>query len=127
MAGGGELAAVFRSLAEDAAQAGENIGKSMSRFFEDTAERADASVDTTSGRPGSQHSGGACDPSTRREPEPALPLPPESLTAAISVRSRACSWVYPPFSPEDADAGPSSLMPPVSRWSCRGHRMNHRG
>jgi len=47
MAGAGELSAAFRGLAEDAAQAGENIGKSMSRFFEDTAERADASIDTT--------------------------------------------------------------------------------
>lgn len=46
MAGGGELGAAFRSLAEDAAQAGENIGKSVSRFYDDTAERADASADT---------------------------------------------------------------------------------
>lgn len=43
---GGELAATFRALAEDAAQAGENIGKAMGRFFDDTAEREDASVAT---------------------------------------------------------------------------------
>ena len=47
MAGGGELSAAFRALAHDAAQAGEDIGKSMSRFFEDTADRADQSVTTT--------------------------------------------------------------------------------
>lgn len=46
MAGGGGLSAAFRALAEDAAQAGENVGKAMSRFFEDTAEKEDASVAT---------------------------------------------------------------------------------
>lgn len=47
MAGGGAISAVFRKLAQDVAQAGENIGKSISRFFEDTADRADDSVATT--------------------------------------------------------------------------------
>lgn len=47
MAGGGAVSAVFRKLAQDVAQAGENIGKSISRFFEDTADRADDSVATT--------------------------------------------------------------------------------
>lgn len=49
MAAGGAIAAAFRKLAADAAQAGENIGKSISRFFEDTADRADDSVTTTMG------------------------------------------------------------------------------
>ena len=46
MAGGSEIAAVFRGLAGDAAQAGENVGKSISRFFEDTADKEDAAVAT---------------------------------------------------------------------------------
>ena len=46
MAGGGAISAAFKALAEDAAQAGENVGKSIGRFFEDTAEKEDASVAT---------------------------------------------------------------------------------
>lgn len=44
MTGGGGLPAVFRSLADDAAEAGGKIGTSVSRFLDDTADRADASV-----------------------------------------------------------------------------------
>lgn len=44
MADGGEIAAIFRGLANDAAQAGEDIGRSLERFYTDTAERADDSV-----------------------------------------------------------------------------------
>lgn len=40
MADGGELAAAFRALAEEAAQAGEDIGDSAARWFEDTKERS---------------------------------------------------------------------------------------
>lgn len=46
MADGGELAAAFRALAEDAAQAGEDIGAAESRFFLETAENEDAAVET---------------------------------------------------------------------------------
>lgn len=46
MADGGEIAAAFRGLAESAAQAGEDIGRSLERFYTDTAERADDSVRT---------------------------------------------------------------------------------
>lgn len=47
MAGGGEIAAAFRALAEDAAQAGESIGKSVGRWFEDTADIEDENVNRT--------------------------------------------------------------------------------
>lgn len=47
MADGGELAAAFRALAEDAAQAGEDIGNSISRWFEDTADIEDENVART--------------------------------------------------------------------------------
>lgn len=47
MPDGGELSAAFRALAEDTAQAGDDIGNSMGRFFEDTADREEQSVTTT--------------------------------------------------------------------------------
>ncbi|MBO0839188.1 MAG: hypothetical protein J2P28_27260, partial [Actinobacteria bacterium] len=47
MAGGGEIAAAFRALAEDAAQAGESIGKSMARWITDTADIEDENVART--------------------------------------------------------------------------------
>jgi hypothetical protein len=47
MADGGELAAAFRALAEDAGQAGENIGNSMGRWFEDTAGIEEENVNRT--------------------------------------------------------------------------------
>lgn len=47
MADGGELAAAFRALAGDAAQAGEDVGNSMGRFFEDTADIEDENVNRT--------------------------------------------------------------------------------
>ena len=54
MADGGELAAAFRALAEDAAQAGEDIGDSVGRWFEDTADIEEENVNRTlaaAGRP----------------------------------------------------------------------------
>lgn len=47
MSGGGEIAAAFRALAEDAAQAGESIGKSMGRWMEDTADIEEENVNRT--------------------------------------------------------------------------------
>jgi hypothetical protein len=47
MADGGELAAAFRALAEDAGQAGEDIGNSMGRWFEDTADIEEENVNRT--------------------------------------------------------------------------------
>lgn len=47
MPGGGELAAVFRGLAQDTAQAGDDIGKSISRWMEDTADIEDENVART--------------------------------------------------------------------------------
>jgi papain fold toxin 1 (glutamine deamidase) of polymorphic toxin system len=47
MADGGELAAAFRALAEDGAQAGENIGDSMGKWFEDTADIEEENVNRT--------------------------------------------------------------------------------
>jgi len=47
MADGGELSAAFRALAGDAAQAGEDIGDSMGRWFEDTADIEDENVSRT--------------------------------------------------------------------------------
>lgn len=47
MAGGGELAAAFRALAEDAAQAGEHIGNSVCKWYEDTANGADENAART--------------------------------------------------------------------------------
>lgn len=44
MAEDGELAAVFRGLAEDSAQAGDDIGESIARFTEATADNEDANV-----------------------------------------------------------------------------------
>jgi len=44
MADGGELAAAFRALAEDAAQAGEDIGSSIARWTEETADIEDENV-----------------------------------------------------------------------------------
>lgn len=41
---GGELAAVFRSLAEDTAQAAESAGKKIAAFYDDTGQRAADSV-----------------------------------------------------------------------------------
>jgi hypothetical protein len=47
MADGGELSAAFRALAEDAAQAGEDVGNSMGRWFEDTADIEEENVNRT--------------------------------------------------------------------------------
>ena len=47
MADGGELAAAFRALAEDAAQAGEDIGSSIGKWFDDTADIEDGNVART--------------------------------------------------------------------------------
>lgn len=45
MADGGELAAVFKALASDAAQAGEDIGSSIARLMEKTADIGKENVD----------------------------------------------------------------------------------
>lgn len=47
MTDGGELTAVFRALAEEAAQAGKDIGNSMGRWFEDTADIEEENVNRT--------------------------------------------------------------------------------
>lgn len=44
---GGELEAVFKALAEDTAQAGKDIGESMARFTEITADTEDGNVART--------------------------------------------------------------------------------
>ncbi|MGH3156879.1 MAG: polymorphic toxin type 24 domain-containing protein [Streptosporangiaceae bacterium] len=43
----GDLGAVFKGLADDAAQAGEDIGESIARFTEETADNEDANVART--------------------------------------------------------------------------------
>jgi hypothetical protein len=43
----GELAAVFKGLAEDAAQAGEDIAESIAKFTDDTANIEDANIART--------------------------------------------------------------------------------
>jgi len=47
MADGGELAAAFRALAEDSAQAGEDVGSSIGKWFDDTADIEDENVART--------------------------------------------------------------------------------
>lgn len=47
MADGGELAAAFRALAGDAAEAGEDVGNAMGRWFGDTADIEDENVSHT--------------------------------------------------------------------------------
>jgi hypothetical protein len=47
MADGGAIAAAFRALAEDAAQAGEGIGSSVAKWTEDTADIEDENVSRT--------------------------------------------------------------------------------
>jgi hypothetical protein len=47
MSESGELAAAFRALAQDAAQAGEDVGSSVGRWFEETARIEEENVSAT--------------------------------------------------------------------------------